>query len=179
MTPEANTTIGTSNLAAIFAVDRLIHVWHWYGSYGFTQTVETPPGTVRTSSASAPVTSTTVPTGSVGVVGSPVCGDVVPTVEIATSPVDYATVLTSLEHLRLTIDRNTELERLRAEHTDLQRAYTANLRCVAEAEQQSEDAAQAASPFVQFCQQKHDLVRHQLETARAESAQYQSAFSSV
>ncbi|ETO59230.1 hypothetical protein F444_22399 [Phytophthora nicotianae P1976] len=95
----------------------------------------------------------------------------VSTVELADSSLDITGVRASLSALQQAIDQTKALRQLCSDHEVLRREVLAT-RCRAEAlDRQLADAANAASPYVIFCQRKYEVVHHQLESTRTELAE--------
>ncbi|ETO59297.1 hypothetical protein F444_22332 [Phytophthora nicotianae P1976] len=95
---------------------------------------------------------------------------VVSTVELADPSLDLADVRASLSALQQAIDQTEALRELRSNHEALRREFLASRRRVEDLDRQIADAANAASPYVLFCQHKYDMVRHKLESTRTERA---------
>ncbi|ETM97963.1 hypothetical protein PPTG_19928, partial [Phytophthora nicotianae INRA-310] len=92
----------------------------------------------------------------------------VSTVELADPLLDLAGVRASLSALQQAID---QIEALRDLRSDLRREFLAT-RCRAEdLDRQFADAANAASPYVLFCQHKYEVVNHQLNSTREKLAE--------
>ncbi|ETO99721.1 hypothetical protein F441_22858 [Phytophthora nicotianae CJ01A1] len=62
------------------------------------------------------------------------------------------------------------LRELRSNHEALRREFLASRRRVEDLDRQLANAANAASPFVLFCQHKYDVIRRKLEITRTELA---------
>ncbi|ETP02872.1 hypothetical protein F441_20110 [Phytophthora nicotianae CJ01A1] len=90
----------------------------------------------------------------------------VSTIELADPSLDLAGVRASLSALQQSIDQVETLRELRSDHEDLRRELLATQRRAEDLDRQLADAANAASPYVLFCQRKYDLVRHQLESTQ-------------
>ncbi|ETP20767.1 hypothetical protein F441_05578, partial [Phytophthora nicotianae CJ01A1] len=58
------------------------------------------------------------------------------------------------------IDQVEALRELRSDHDNLRREFLATQRHAEDLDRQLADAANAASPYVLFCQRKYDLIRH-------------------
>ncbi|ETP44559.1 hypothetical protein F442_08867, partial [Phytophthora nicotianae P10297] len=92
----------------------------------------------------------------------------VSTVELAEPSLDLAGVRASLRALQHAIDQTEALRELRSDHEVLRRVFLATRRCAEDLDRQLADAANAASPFVLFCQHKYEVVHHQLHSTRKE-----------
>ncbi|ETN11628.1 hypothetical protein PPTG_10464 [Phytophthora nicotianae INRA-310] len=96
--------------------------------------------------------------------------DTVSTVELADLSLDLAGVRASLSALQQVIDQTEALRELRSDYEVLRREFLATLRRADDMDRQLVDAANAASPFVLFCQHKYEVVHHQLDSTRKELA---------
>ncbi|ETN03659.1 hypothetical protein PPTG_15887 [Phytophthora nicotianae INRA-310] len=99
----------------------------------------------------------------------------VSTVELADPSLDLAGVRASLSALQQAIDQTEALRELRSDHEVLRRKFLATRRRAEDLDRQLVDAAEAASPFVLFCQRKYEVVHHQLKSTRTELAECLSA----
>ncbi|ETN14048.1 hypothetical protein PPTG_07730 [Phytophthora nicotianae INRA-310] len=95
---------------------------------------------------------------------------VVSTVELADPSLDLADVQASLSVLQQAVHQTEALRELRSNHEALRREFLASRRRVEDLDRQLADAANAASPYVLFCQHKYDVIRHKLESTRTELA---------
>ncbi|KUF84046.1 hypothetical protein AM587_10000812 [Phytophthora nicotianae] len=95
----------------------------------------------------------------------------VSTVELADPSFDLAGVRASLGALQQSVDQVEALRELRSDHANLRREFLATRRRAEDLDRQLADAANAASPYVLFCQRKYDLVRHQLESTQTKLAE--------
>ncbi|KUG00500.1 hypothetical protein AM587_10000029 [Phytophthora nicotianae] len=95
----------------------------------------------------------------------------VSTIELADPLFDLAGVRASLGALQQSIDQVEALRELRSDHANLRREFLATRRRAEDLDRQLADAANAASPYVLFCQRKYDLVRHQLESTQTKLAE--------
>ncbi|KUF82948.1 hypothetical protein AM587_10003450 [Phytophthora nicotianae] len=95
----------------------------------------------------------------------------VSTIELADPSLDLAGVRASLSALQQSIDQVEALRELRLDHANLRREFLAARRRAEDLDRQLVDAANAASPYVLFCQRKYDLVRHQLESTQTKLAE--------
>ncbi|ETM98149.1 hypothetical protein PPTG_19767 [Phytophthora nicotianae INRA-310] len=84
----------------------------------------------------------------------------VSTIELADPSLDLAGVRASLSALQQSIDQVEVLRELRSDHDNLRREFLATQRHAEDLDRQLADAANAASPYVLFCQRKYDLIRH-------------------
>ncbi|ETL86138.1 hypothetical protein L917_14416, partial [Phytophthora nicotianae] len=100
---------------------------------------------------------------------------IVSTVELADPSLDLASVRASLSALQQAIDQTEALRELRSDHEVLRRKFLATRRRAEDLDRQLVDAAEAASPFVLFCQRKYEVVHHQLKSTRTELAECLSA----
>ncbi|ETI46707.1 hypothetical protein L914_21628 [Phytophthora nicotianae] len=94
----------------------------------------------------------------------------VSTVELAEPSLDLAGVWASLRALQHAIDQTEALRELRSDHEVLRRVFLATRRCAEDLDHRLADGANAASPFVLFCQHKYEVVHHQLHSTRKELA---------
>ncbi|ETM30649.1 hypothetical protein L914_21674, partial [Phytophthora nicotianae] len=69
------------------------------------------------------------------------------------------------------IDQTEALRELRSNHDDLRREFLASRRRAEDLDRHLAGAANAASPYVLFCQHKYDVIRHKLESTRTELAE--------
>ncbi|ETP52440.1 hypothetical protein F442_02552, partial [Phytophthora nicotianae P10297] len=83
----------------------------------------------------------------------------VSTIELADPSLDLAGVRASLSALQQSIDQVEALRELRSDHEDLCREFLATRRRAEDLDRQLADAANAASPYVLFCQRKYDLTK--------------------
>ncbi|KUF85734.1 hypothetical protein AM587_10000487 [Phytophthora nicotianae] len=95
----------------------------------------------------------------------------VSTIELAGPSLDLAGVRASLGALQQSVDQVEALRELRSDHANLRREFLATRRRAEDLDRQLADAANAASPYVLFCQRKYDLVRHQLESTQTQLAE--------
>ncbi|ETP27897.1 hypothetical protein F442_22819 [Phytophthora nicotianae P10297] len=95
----------------------------------------------------------------------------VSTIELADPSLDLAGVRASLGALQQSIDQVEALRELLLDHANLRREFLAARRRAEDLDRQLADAANAASPYVLFCQRKYDLVRHQLESTQTKLAE--------
>ncbi|ETN16318.1 hypothetical protein PPTG_06484 [Phytophthora nicotianae INRA-310] len=95
----------------------------------------------------------------------------VSTIELTDPSLDLAGVRASLSALQQSIDQVEALRELRSDHEGLHREFLATRRRAEDLDRQLADAANAASPYVLFCQRKYDLVRHQLESTQTKLAE--------
>ncbi|ETO58531.1 hypothetical protein F444_23092 [Phytophthora nicotianae P1976] len=95
----------------------------------------------------------------------------VSTIELADPSSDRTGVRASLGAVQQSVDQVEELRELRSDHADLRREFLATRRRAEDLDRQLADAANAASPYVLFCQHKYDLVRHRLESAQTKLAE--------
>ncbi|KUG00343.1 hypothetical protein AM587_10000743 [Phytophthora nicotianae] len=95
----------------------------------------------------------------------------VSTIELADPSFDLAGVRASLGALQQSVDQVEALRELRSDHANLRREFLATRRRAEDLDRQLADAANAASPYVLFCQRKYDLVRHQLESTQTKLAE--------
>ncbi|ETI30375.1 hypothetical protein F443_22504, partial [Phytophthora nicotianae P1569] len=95
----------------------------------------------------------------------------VSTVVLADTSLDLAGVRASLSALQQTIDQTEALRELRSDHEVLRREFLAKRRRAEDLDRQLIDAANAALPYVLFCQRKYDVVHHKLESTRTELAE--------
>ncbi|ETL26870.1 hypothetical protein L916_19520 [Phytophthora nicotianae] len=95
----------------------------------------------------------------------------VSTIELADPSLDLAGVRSSLGALQKSIDQVEALHELRLDHANLRREFLAVRRRAEDLDRQLADAANAASPYVLFCQRKYDLVRPQLESTQTKLAE--------
>ncbi|ETO61774.1 hypothetical protein F444_20240, partial [Phytophthora nicotianae P1976] len=95
----------------------------------------------------------------------------VSTIELADPSLDLAGVRASLSALQQSIDQVETLRELRSDHEVLRRELLATQRRAEDLDRHLADAANAASPYVLFCQRKYDLVRHQLESTQTKLAE--------
>ncbi|ETK70646.1 hypothetical protein L915_22027 [Phytophthora nicotianae] len=77
----------------------------------------------------------------------------------------------SLSALQQYVDQVETLHELCSDHENLRRNFLTTRLCAKDLDRQLADAANAASPYVLFCQRKYDLVRHQLESTRTKLAE--------
>ncbi|ETO58984.1 hypothetical protein F444_22638 [Phytophthora nicotianae P1976] len=94
----------------------------------------------------------------------------VSTVELADPSLDLVDVRASLSALQQAVDQTEALRGLRSNHEALRREFLASRRRVEDLDRQLADAANAASPYMLFCQHKYDVIRHKLESTRTELA---------
>ncbi|KUF76518.1 hypothetical protein AM587_10005343 [Phytophthora nicotianae] len=85
----------------------------------------------------------------------------VSTIELADPSFDLAGVRASLGALQQSVDQVEALRELSSDHANLRQ----------DLDRQLADAANAASPYVLFCQRKYDLVRPQLESTQTQLAE--------
>ncbi|ETI33109.1 hypothetical protein F443_20186 [Phytophthora nicotianae P1569] len=95
----------------------------------------------------------------------------VSTIELADPSLDLASVRASLSALQQSVDQVETLHELCSDHENLRRNFLTTRLCAKDLDRQLADAANAASPYVLFCQRKYDLVRHQLESTRTKLAE--------
>ncbi|ETM97720.1 hypothetical protein PPTG_19993, partial [Phytophthora nicotianae INRA-310] len=88
---------------------------------------------------------------------------VVSTVKLADPSLNLADVRVSLSALQQGIDQTEALRELRSNHEDLRREFLALHRRAEDLDRQLADAANAASPYVLFCQHKNS---RELEACR-------------
>ncbi|ETP02929.1 hypothetical protein F441_20059, partial [Phytophthora nicotianae CJ01A1] len=95
----------------------------------------------------------------------------VSTIELADPSLDLASVRASLSALPQSVDQVETLHELCSDHENLRRNFLTTRLCAKDLDRQLADAANAASPYVLFCQRKYDLVRHQLESTQTKLAE--------
>ncbi|ETK82092.1 hypothetical protein F441_11255 [Phytophthora nicotianae CJ01A1] len=95
--------------------------------------------------------------------------------ELAVSSLDLAGVRASLSALQQSIDQVEALREIHSDHENLRREFLVTLRRAEDLDRQLTDAANAASPYVLFCQHKYDVVRHKLESTRTELVECMTA----
>ncbi|ETN19453.1 hypothetical protein PPTG_21458 [Phytophthora nicotianae INRA-310] len=95
----------------------------------------------------------------------------VSTIVLADPSLDLAGIRASLSALQQTIDQTEALRELRSDHEVLRHEGLATRRRAEDLDHQLADAANAASPYVLFCQRKYEVAHHQLESTRTELAE--------
>ncbi|ETP28996.1 hypothetical protein F442_21792 [Phytophthora nicotianae P10297] len=93
------------------------------------------------------------------------------TVDLADPSLDFTDVRASLNALQQAIDQTEALRELRQDHDVLRRKFLATRRRREDLDRQLAGAANAASPYVLFCQRKYEVVHHQLESTQKELAE--------
>ncbi|GMF41749.1 unnamed protein product [Phytophthora fragariaefolia] len=98
-----------------------------------------------------------------------------PVVDLVPSGADTSSLRSALEIISTTLKRTEAYDALHADHAALQQAYRASRSRVHALETELQGAAAAASPFVQFRQQRYDVLRNTLEATRICSTECQNA----
>ncbi|KAG7377644.1 hypothetical protein PHYPSEUDO_011188 [Phytophthora pseudosyringae] len=96
---------------------------------------------------------------------------VVPTTQIALSSLNLDAVQASLTTTSRAGERVAAQAALELDHATLQRASQTERDRVDALDRESRDAHAAAAPFVQFCQLRYDLARHELRELQISQAE--------
>eukprot|EP00644_Phytophthora_capsici_P017434 jgi/Phyca11/20575/fgenesh1_pg.PHYCAscaffold_67_\ len=81
-------------------------------------------------------------------------------------PLDVPAIRSSLAAIETALEREDVFQQLQADYAVLQQQLRSAEHRIADLESQFREAAQLASPFVQFCQHRYDLMRHDLHESR-------------
>lgn len=81
-------------------------------------------------------------------------------------PLDTSALRSSLAAIETALEREGAFQQLQLDYANLQQQLRTAEHRLADLANQSREAAQLASPFVQFCQHRYDLVRHDLRESR-------------
>ncbi|KAL4176736.1 hypothetical protein KRP22_001677 [Phytophthora ramorum] len=90
-------------------------------------------------------------------------------------PLDQITIRRSLAAVEAALDRESEFQALQRSYNDLLQSYFALRQRVADLEHTIRSAAQSASPFVCFVQQKYDQLSHRLAQSILDLAETREA----
>ncbi|KAG1685251.1 hypothetical protein DVH05_010500 [Phytophthora capsici] len=85
---------------------------------------------------------------------------------IAPLPLDVSTLRSSLAAIETALEREGAFQQLRQDYADLQQQLRSAEDHVQDLENQFRQAAQLASPFVQYCQHRYNTIRHDLGESR-------------
>ncbi|KAL4166488.1 hypothetical protein KRP22_013746 [Phytophthora ramorum] len=90
-------------------------------------------------------------------------------------PLDQTTTRRSLAAVEAALDRESAFQALQRSYNDLLQSYFALRQCAADLEHTIRSAAQSASPFVCFVQQKDDQLSHRLAQSTLDLAETREA----
>ncbi|GMF22049.1 unnamed protein product [Phytophthora fragariaefolia] len=102
-------------------------------------------------------------------------GFVAPVVDLAPVGAEPNSLRSTLGIVSTALERTEAYDTLRADHAALQQAYLASTHRVEALEAGLRGTAEAAAPFVRFCQQRYDILRNTLATTRIRLADCQNA----